>query len=153
MMELVDTIDETVYNKRHIRTMRQYNTLIRLIERIRGDYQFDPSHELYHGYLNMDPSQDWSIEEYNAFTYYFYQERNELDEILWSYGLELDHFFSEECIISLREDSTDLEWDQWDRNLWQGRSQKQVEYTEKVIEYSLLCICIIGMAYFLWRLI
>ena len=130
--------------------MKQYSTLVRLIERIRGDYQFDPSHELYHGYINMDPSQDWSIEEYNAFSHYFYQERNELDELLWSYGLELDQFISDECIISLREDSEYLEWD---RNLWQGRSQKQVEYTEKVIEYSLLCISVIGMAYFLWRLI
>jgi hypothetical protein len=128
--------------------MKQYNTLVRLIERIRGDYQFDPSHELYHGYINMDPSQDWSIEEYNAFSYYFYQERNELDELLWSYGLELDQFISDECIISLREDATEMKWD---RNLWQGRSQKQIEYTEKAIEYSLISISVIVIAYFIWN--
>jgi len=105
--------------------MRDLKTLNALIDRIRSDYQFDSSSEDYMGFLNLDPSQDWTTQEYDEVLYMIENEPELLDEILEMRGLELQSFGPTEAIFVLTEEPF-ANWNQ-------GRTPNQVQYSEMVV--------------------
>jgi hypothetical protein len=105
--------------------MRDLKTLNTLIDRIRSDYQFDSSSEDYMGFLNLDPSQDWTTQEYDEVSYMVENEPELLDDILEMRGLELQSFGPTEAIFVLIEEPF-ANWNQ-------GRTPNQVQYSEMVV--------------------
>jgi hypothetical protein len=118
--------------------MRDLKTLNTLIDRIRSDYQFDSSSENYMGFLNVDPSQDWTTQEYDDMLYMIENEPDLLDEILEMRGLELQSFGPTEAIFVLTEEPF-ANWNQ-------GRTPKQVEYSENVVNAIITAFAVLAIA-------
>jgi len=117
--------------------MRDLKTLNTLIERIRNDYQFDSSSEDYMGFLNMDPSQDWTTQEYDDMLYMIENEPELLNEILEMRGLELESFGPTEAIFILIEEPFGY--------FYQGRTPKQVEYSENVVNVIITAFAVLAI--------
>jgi hypothetical protein len=114
--------------------MRDLKTVNLLIDRIRNDYQFDSSSGDYMGFLNVDPSQDWTIEEWDAMLWMVENEPDTLEDILTMRGLSIESFGEGEVIFVLTEEpfgdkATEVE----DLSLTQGRTEQQMEYSEMVV--------------------
>jgi hypothetical protein len=120
--------------------MSNFKVLNDLLDRVRNDYQFDQTHELYHGFLNISPSNDWTVEE--SETFYWFLENNEkmLDDALELRGLMISSMGPDEIVFELSEEAFDF-------SLTQGRTVSQEETNEKLVTISLtiLIIIIIGV--------
>ena len=125
--------------------MRDLKTVNTLIDRIRNDYQFDSSSEDYMGFLNVDPSQDWTIKEWDAMLWMVENEPDTLDEILEMRGLDIEGFHNTEVIFVLTEEpfgDTGTE----DLSLTQGRTEQQMEYSEMVVNAVITLALIAALA-------
>lgn len=117
--------------------MRDLRSLNSLIDRIRNDYEFN-SNEEYIGYLNIDPSQEWTVQEWDDMLYMIENEPDLLDDILEMRGLELQSFGPNEVIFILLEEPFG--------NLYQGRTPKQVEYSSLVVNGIISIAIIVSVA-------
>jgi len=122
--------------------MSDFRVLHKLLDRVRGDYQFKPGDEAYLGFLNIDPSHDWSVEEYETFKYFYEKKPRMLEDALELRGLEIETFGPNEIIFVL----TEQPFEDYDPSLYQGRTVEQAEATEKLVMASitLLIIAVIG---------
>lgn len=127
--------------------MRDLKTVNLLIDRIRNDYQFDSSSRDYMGFLNVDPSQDWTIEEWDAMLWMVENEPDLLEDILEMRGLSIESFGEGEVIFVLTEEpfgdkATEVE----DLSLTQGRTKQQMEYSEMVVNAVITLALIAALA-------
>jgi hypothetical protein len=122
--------------------MSDFRVLNDLLDRISSDYQFNPRDEDYFGFLNMDPSADWTVEEYQVFKDYYENKPLMLEEALEIRGLEIETFGPNETVFVLSEKP----FEDYDPSLYQGRTVEQAEATEKLVMASitLIIIAIIG---------
>jgi hypothetical protein len=90
------------------------------------------------GFLNVDPSQDWTTQEYDDMLYMIENEPDLLDEILEMRGLELQSFGPTEAIFVLTEEPF-ANWNQ-------GRTPKQVEYSENVVNAIITAFAVLAIA-------
>ena len=121
--------------------MKDLKTVNALIDRIRNDYQFDSSSENYIGFLNVDPSQDWTIKEWDAMLWMVENDPDLLENILEMRGLDIEGFHNTEVIFVLTEEPFGNSEDV-DLSLTQGRTEKQVQYTELVVN-SIITLALI----------
>lgn len=121
--------------------MSNFRVLNNLLDRIRSDYQFDGSHDGYHGYVSVDPTTDWTTEEYEVFTYFVNEKPLQFEEALELRGLVITQMVPGEIIFELSEEEA------FDFSLTQGRTESQEEVNEKLVTISitLLIIAIIGV--------
>ena len=125
--------------------MKNVDIVANLLDRIRADYQFDHNDENYLGFLNVDPSQDWTTEEGDAFLWLLENDQDVLENMLMERGLEIESYSQDEVVFYLTEQPF------VDYSLNQGRRPDQVEFSEKMVAYSLTAIVILTVAYFLWQ--
>ena len=120
--------------------MSNFRVLNNLLNRIRSDYQFDGSHAGYHSYLSVDPTTDWTAEEYEVFTYFMNERPLQFEEALELRGLVITRMVPVEIIFELSEEEA------FDFSLTQGRTESQEEVNEKLVTISItmLIIVIIG---------
>jgi len=121
--------------------MKDLKTVNALIDRIRNDYQFDSSSENYIGFLNVDPSHDWTIKEWDAMLWMVENDPDLLENILEMRGLDIEGFHNTEVIFVLTEEPFGNSEDV-DLSLTQGRTEKQVQYTELVVN-SIITLALI----------
>jgi len=121
--------------------MKDLKTVNALIDRIRNDYQFDSSSENYIGFLNVDPSHDWTIKEWDAMLWMVENDPDLLEDILEMRGLDIEGFHNTEVIFVLTEEPFGNSEDV-DLSLTQGRTEKQVQYTELVVN-SIITLALI----------
>ena len=57
---------------------------------IASDYQYDPNHEDYRGYLNTSPEDEWDLSERMAFTYMIDNHRDTLYDLMARFGLSVE---------------------------------------------------------------
>jgi len=90
----------------------------------------------------MDPSADWTVEEYQVFKDYYENKPLMLEEALEIRGLEIETFGPNETVFVLSEKP----FEDYDPSLYQGRTVEQAEATEKLVMASitLIIIAIIG---------
>ena len=125
--------------------MRDLKIVNLLIDRIRNDYQFDSSSGDYMGFLNVDPSQDWTIEEWDATLWMVENEPDLLEDILEMRGLSIEAFGEGEVIFVLTEEpfgDTGVK----DLSLTQGRTEQQMEYSELVVNAVITLALIAALA-------
>ena len=121
--------------------MKDLKTVNALIDRIRNDYQFDSSSENYIGFLNVDPSHDWTIKEWDAMLWMVENDPDLLENILEMRGLDIEGFHNTEVIFVLTEEPFgDIQ--ETDLSLTQGRTEQQVQYTELVVN-SIITLALI----------
>jgi len=120
--------------------MSDFRVLHKLLDRVRGDYQFKPGDEAYLGFLNIDPSHDWSVEEYETFKYFYEKKPRMLEDALELRGLEIETFGPNEVVFVMTEEP----FEDYDPSLYQGRTVEQAEANEKVV-MALITIAIIAI--------
>ena len=120
--------------------MSDFRVLNELLDRIRYDYQFKPGDEAYLGFLNMDPSHDWSVQEYETFKDFYENKSRMLEDALELRGLEIETFGPNEVVFIMTEEP----FEDYDASLYQGRTVEQVEANEKVV-MALITIAIIAI--------
>lgn len=117
--------------------MSDFKVLNELLDRVRNDYQFDRSHDRYHGFLNICPSQDWTVEEYETFNWFLQNNERMLNDALEIRGLDISSMGPDEIVFDL------LEKDPFDFSLTQGRTEEQSEANEKIVMVSITIILVI----------
>lgn len=121
--------------------MRDLKTINNLIDRIRNDYGFNSSSEDYLGFLNIDPSQSWTIKEWDSMLWMVENDPDLLEKILEMRGLSIESFGEGSVIFVLTEEPFGNSEDV-DLSLTQGRTEKQIQYTELVVN-SIITLALI----------
>jgi len=109
--------------------MNDLKVLTSLLDKVRNDYKFDNYNE-----LTIDPTQEFTIEEYQTLKYFFDNRLDLLENELELRGLDIDGFNPNEITFVL-----------YDGDLYQGRTVSQAEANEKLAMISLTFMIIIAL--------
>ena len=118
--------------------MSDLKVLSDLIERLRQDQQFDLNSEEFMGFLNVNPSEDFTAEEFKVFKELYETQPDFLEGVLMLRGLEIQKFSDEEAIFITTEDPF------LDRTEWQGRTHLQIQTSNQLamgaLTVTLICL-------------